>query len=435
MIRIIFLTFTIISFAFTQAFEVQNVSASQRTDGSHIIDVCYDLSPDDLFVSFRITPELSIDGGETWMGLNLPVIANILGDNVIPGENKCFTLQLDDYLSNTYSSLAQFRITAEGHEALELPFEMVEVAAGEYMGEEFSDSGWGGFYIDSLKTIDYSFEIMKYEVTNAQYASFLIEAKANGYLVDCNVQWYNPSGTCVNYPGETHLQFWDGIPHTLGAGSYNHSRMSDIPGDGASSHIYYNGTNFIVEEGKANHGAGNISYYGAWAFANYYGLRLPNKDEWLKAARGMNTWPWAYGPSPVENRANMRCSQEETEICDPFDIPNWGYPTSFETTPVGFYNGEENEWGFETIDSPSPYGTYDQTGNVSEWTTTRGSTSSFFIKGGHIGSSYDDGDGSVNSEQQTGASTIDSPHTGFRCVRTINNSIPEQALTNPKTIK
>ena len=74
-----------------QTFEVQNVTASQRTDGSHIADVCYDLSPDDLFVSFRITSELSIDGGETWMGLNIPTQANIMGDNVLPGDNKCFS--------------------------------------------------------------------------------------------------------------------------------------------------------------------------------------------------------------------------------------------------------------------------------------------------------------------------------------------------------
>ena len=50
-----------------QAFEVQNVTASQRTDGSHIVDVCYDLSPDDLFASLMIIPNLSIDGGETWI--------------------------------------------------------------------------------------------------------------------------------------------------------------------------------------------------------------------------------------------------------------------------------------------------------------------------------------------------------------------------------
>jgi formylglycine-generating enzyme required for sulfatase activity len=418
------------------------VTASQRTDGSHIVDVCYDLSPDDLFASFMIIPNLSIDGGETWMGLNLPVTPNILGDNVLPGENKCFILQLDDYLSNTYSSSTQFRITAEGHEALELPFELVEVAAGEYMGEEYSTSGWGGFYIDTLKTIDYSFEIMKYEVTNVQYASFLIEAKANGYLVDCTVQWFNPSGTCVYYPGETHIQYWQNTPHTMGAGDQYHSRMSDQSGDGASSDIYWNGTTFIIEEGYGDHPVSGLSYYGAWAFANYYGLRLPNKDEWIKAARGMNTWAWAYGPNAEANRANFRGdfydygTSGNNEVLDPWDIDNGIYSSGLETTPVGFYNGEENQWGYVTVDSPSPYGTYDQSGNVSEYTATRGDNANFIIKGGSINHSHTDAWGSIHSSRQISGYASGAPnYGGFRCVRTIFNSSSEEAPSNTNRIK
>ena len=51
----------LIAVSYSQTFEVQNVTASQRTDGSHILDVCYDLSPDDLFISFRVTAEINID--------------------------------------------------------------------------------------------------------------------------------------------------------------------------------------------------------------------------------------------------------------------------------------------------------------------------------------------------------------------------------------
>ena len=104
------------------------------------------------------------------MGLNIPNQANIMGDNVLPGDNKCFEIALGNYLSDTYTSTAQVRVLAEGHEALELPFEMVEVASGEYMGEQWNPSGWGSFDQDTVKTIDYDFEIMKYEVTNAEYA-------------------------------------------------------------------------------------------------------------------------------------------------------------------------------------------------------------------------------------------------------------------------
>ena len=48
------------------AFEVQNVVATQSTDGEHVLTVSYDLTGDDVFVSFEMHSEISIDGGETW---------------------------------------------------------------------------------------------------------------------------------------------------------------------------------------------------------------------------------------------------------------------------------------------------------------------------------------------------------------------------------
>jgi formylglycine-generating enzyme required for sulfatase activity len=433
------LIFTFFSFAFMQTFEVQNVTASQRTDGSHIADVCYDLSPDDLFVSFRITSELSIDGGETWMGLNIPTQANIMGDNVLPGDNKCFEIALGSYLSDTYTSTAQVRVLAEGHEALELPFEMVEVASGEYMGEQWNPSGWGSFDEDTVKTIDYDFEIMKYEVTNAEYAAFLIEATANGYLdtgTECNSGSENSTPVGFLYPGETFISYWTGETYTLNSDPDQYGwcdyllKFFDTPNNDWASQIYWNGTTFVISEGYGNHPVVSISYTGAWAFANYYGLRLPTKDEWLKAARGMNTWDTAYGPETgydnPSNRANLRDSG------DPFD----NYGEYRRTTPVGFYNGEENEWGYETIDSPSPYGTYDQTGNVEEWTSTCSSGSpSMFVKGGNWNFFLHDTGSLNNSKATRSATSLGGSANGFRCVRTIVTSDNQETQTNIKTVK
>ena len=439
MIRYFLLIFSFYSFVFTQTFEVQNVSASQRTDGSQIVDVCYDISPDDLFISFRIVPELSIDSGETWMGLNIPNQANVIGDNVLAGENKCFEIALGDYLSDTYTSTAQVRVLAEGHEALTLPFDMVDVPAGEYMGEQWNPAGWGSFE-DTLKTIEYDFQMMKYEVTNAEYLQFLLEGLANGYLTNEHAlpPATNSQGIGFDYPGETFIGYWDNdiCTHESDPDPWNRYddliRYYDTPFHHDASQIYWNGTTFVISEGYGNHPVTHVSYTGAWAFANYYGLRLPTKDEWLKAARGMNTWDTAYGPETSydnpKNRANLRDSE------DPWDEEE-GHRR---TTPVGFYNGEENEWNYETIDSPSQYGTYDQTGNVSEWTTTCAEFTSnnvkLFTKGGSFVTWYYD-TGSMNNSSSRSSPTVGLGYHGFRCVRTVATAGNQENQTNIKTVK
>ena len=342
-------------------------------------------------------------------------------------------------LDNNEEIILDVNVLAEGHEALELPFEMVEVASGEYMGEQWNPSGWGSFDEDTVKTIDYDFEIMKYEVTNAEYAAFLIEATANGYLdtgTECNSGSENSTPVGFLYPGETFISYWTGETYTLTSDPNQYGwcdyllKFFDTPNNDWASQIYWNGTTFVVSEGYGNHPVVSISYTGAWAFANYYGLRLPTKDEWLKAARGMNTWDTAYGPETgydnPSNRANLRDSG------DPFD----NYGEYRRTTPVGFYNGEENEWGYETIDSPSPYGTYDQTGNVEEWTSTCSSGSpSMFVKGGNWNYFLNDTGSLNNSKATRSATSLGGSANGFRCVRTIVTSDNQETQTNIKTVK
>ena len=90
----------IISCISAQVFDVENVTAAQRTDGSHIVDVCYDLGEDEVFNSFRVSVEMTLDGGESWQLLTLPVAPNILGDNVLSGDSKCVTIDLNDFFKH-----------------------------------------------------------------------------------------------------------------------------------------------------------------------------------------------------------------------------------------------------------------------------------------------------------------------------------------------
>lgn len=256
------------------------------------------------------------------------------------------------------------------------PFEMVTVLAGDYT--------WGSE--DEIRTISYDYEIMKYEVTNTQYVSYLEEALLSG---DITVSSSTAQGY---YAGDENYS----------AGEYEYLDLDDT-----DCRIIWDGASFSVIEGYGNHPVVEVTWFGAHAFAEYYGLRLPSEYEWEKAARGMTgaDYPWGedYGDD-ISDNANYGNSG------DPYEVGDWAeYP---QTTPIGYFNGENG-----TTDSPSPYGAYDMAGNVWNWTHSWWSeTSSSRVVRGGSWSSY-------TIILQSWNRTYDNPdyginNIGFRCVRT-----------------
>ena len=174
----------------------------------------------------------------------------------------------------------------------------------------------------------------KYETTNAQYCQFLNAVNATGHITVYNNVVYAISDT----------------NHSL---AYFHTYAAD-----SSSQITYSDGIFSVRSrdgySMGNHPVVVVSWYGATAFCNYYGYRLPAQWEWQAVADYDGSYTYGCGTTISTSTANYY---------DYYIFPINGYSnplglTSFPyTSPVDYYPA----YG---------YGMCDMAGNVWEWTCT-----------------------------------------------------------------
>lgn len=170
-------------------------------------------------------------------------------------------------------------------------------------------------------------EMSKYETTNAQYCEFLNSALASGDIIVSGNTVYgaNGSNAGTDFAGKVYYQL-DGIGYDF-----------DGAVNGGAARINYDGSSFTVASGMGNHPVNYVSWYGATAFCNYYGLRLPAKGEWNAVADYNGSYKYGCGITIDITKANYRGST---------------HPHG--TTEVGAFG----EFG---------YGMCDMAGNVFEW--------------------------------------------------------------------
>jgi formylglycine-generating enzyme required for sulfatase activity len=240
--------------------------------------------------------------------------------------------------------------------------------------------------------VDYDYEIMITTVTNAQYATYLNEALSAGSIkiVGDQVVGYYPGDEFHGYRHE----------EEIAAGDWPHVTLND-PG----LRLQYDGKAFSPLKGYENRPMVQVTWFGARSYCEFFDGRLPTEVEWEKAARGTDGRPFPWGPEIQPENANFYSSHDIFEKI----VGKLG-----DTTPVGFYNGNSYD-GFQTIDSPSPYGLYDMAGNVWQWTGD-------VYEGAHYrymrgGSKADYGYNLRVWTRNNSHPDYVSPNVGFRCVR------------------
>lgn len=207
------------------------------------------------------------------------------------------------------------------------PFAPITTVAVEYikggtfiMGSPNNEIKWENDGMDETQhqvTLS-SFFMSKYEVSNAEFASFLNAKKVgpdaiyrgglfpDKELLNYDASWFEPWG------------------------------------------VYYSGNSWIPYTGFENYPIVFVTWYGAMEYANYVGGRLPTEAEWEYACRAGTTTPFNTGNCISDSQANY----------------DWRY--TYNGCPL---NGTYKGWHTEPVNSyqPNAWGLYNMHGNVGEW--------------------------------------------------------------------
>ena len=241
---------------------------------------------------------------------------------------------------------------------------------------ELSGSGAGGYGSDRIcGSVGYNYRIGKYEVTAKQYTDFL-NAKANvsdPYGLYNSSMWSDSYGCKIQRSGTS--------------GSYTYSVASDWANRPVNYVSYWDSLRFANWLGNGQ-GAGSTET-GAYTLNDYNGMdgrdiqrnanwkwAMTSEDEWYKAAYykggSTNAGYWDY-PTKSNTAPSNEGSDGYTDPGNHANYNNNGY-----TIGSPYYRTNVGE--FEK--SGSAYGTFDQGGNVWEWTFISGDYASRGLRGG-----------------------------------------------------
>ena len=310
--------------------EITNVKASQR-DGTKLVDIYYDAADAD-GDTLTVRIEVSDNDGARY---SVPAftLSGDIGEGIEPGKNKHIVWDAGTDWDGEYSDLMRvmvFAVDAQGYPGMEWGNEVPP--GGFLLGQDGGAEGSGPC---RHVNIVWSYWLSKYEITAQQYCDFLNTAYAAGLI--------------SRYEQAAVYSISNAI-YTNFSGRYILCPIGD------AEKIRWNVNNFEVVSNLHLYPA-DVTWYGAMAFAQFYGYDLPTEAEWEKVARG-----------PDFDDQDEHCLY--TWGNDKSDAKaNFNYSTDYisKQKPVGYYDGNQTPIGPDMLNS---YGCYDLTGNASEWTRT-----------------------------------------------------------------
>ncbi len=217
--------------------------------------------------------------------------------------------------------------------------------------------------------VSYEYLISIYEVTNRQYCEFL-----NAVAKDDVYGLYDPEMSSSKFGGIKRAGERGDYSYTVKKGGENY------PVNFVSWHDSLRFVNWL-QNGMPKGGQGiSTTEDGAYTFdgPERVGTRnkaavffLPSEDEWYKAAYykggGLDAGYWRY----ATQNDNQPAAEKAPGGSNSANAGSMPAGTKRSLTPAGAYK-----------DSLSAYGTFDQAGNVYEWTETRFGNSQWCLRGG-----------------------------------------------------
>jgi formylglycine-generating enzyme required for sulfatase activity len=232
-------------------------------------------------------------------------------------------------------------------------FMMGVLPGEEFMGDSLDNSGYCSYWElpRHSVTLTQPFQMSECEITNAQYAEFL-QIHNVGEDGKMNVAGYGVQQ--VIQDSETkHIHMHKGPLYEYSPFGLTWSASEN---------------KWIPQPDYDNHPVMYVNWYGAKAFCDYYGYRLPTEAEWEYAAR-------AGRPNDIFSGVELDTYSQET-LQERLTEYAWFYWLD----PLWFYDIVPDDWSFyywSTEEHPIPtypvrqklpnaFGLYDMTGNVLE---------------------------------------------------------------------